>query len=52
MRPLSAMRAELVAEEYAMTAEELNKTLSRVYATQAEKRVAAILNPPLERPRG
>lgn len=48
MRPALALRAELVAEEYGMSHEELNKTLTRVYATLGSGPVAAIINPPVK----
>lgn len=49
MKHVLSLRAELVADEYAMTNEELNKTLSRVAATIANPKVSALLNPKAER---
>lgn len=45
IRPALGLRAELIGEVNAMTAEELNDTLSLVSATVSHPDVSAILNP-------
>lgn len=45
LRPMSGLRAELVANAHGLTPDELNDSLSRVAYVMSEPAVSALINP-------